>query len=191
MPGGIFQMKINPEGVLSFEFLSKGMIKIHLDIDLEEWKKNPKIGFNVIHPDDIEAFKDSLMQSYKNLSPWYKKYRTVANLGEKCHMVNAKPEKLNDGSVVWYGSFQNITNQVQYELTMEQIAFDISHVLRKSVTNLLGLTSLITDTKNLDDRSIKEYSGYISTVANELEKFIRNLNDAYNRKRTKIDSLDN
>ncbi|WP_127845182.1 GAF domain-containing protein [Psychroflexus aestuariivivens] len=185
IPGGIFQVRMNLDGELKFDFLSEGIKQLHPNVDLAEWKKDPAIGFQLIHPEDLPQFFESLKQSYKNLTEWYNEYRLNSE-DDEWHMVKATPEKLKDGSVVWYGSFQDITSHIEYEKTMEQIAFDISHVLRRPVTSLLGLTSLITNEEDLNKINIHEYSENIQEVANELEKFTKDLNDIYHKKREKI-----
>lgn len=68
---------------------------------------------------------------------------------------------------------------------MEQIMFDISHVLRKPVANLLGLTTMI-ENENFNEINFREYIGYIKTVSDELENFTRKLNETYSLKNKKI-----
>lgn len=182
IPGGIFQLKMTPKGEMKFEFLSQGMQRLHPSINLAEWKENPEIGYDLIHPEDLPSFIESLNQSYENLSLLYNEYRITSESGVKWHFVKAKPEKLEDGSVIWYGSFQDISNHREYESAMEQIAFDISHVLRKPVTNLLGLTSLIENEKKLTEQNIREYSEFIHSVARELDQFTRDLDKVYRKK---------
>ncbi len=186
VPGGIFQLKMSVAGEMNFEFISEGMHKLHPGIDIEEWKKDATIGNKLICPEDLPAFTKSLHDSYLNLTPWYNEYRVNVGENRKWHSVNAIPEKLKDGSVIWFGSFQDITSHIEYELAMEQISFDISHVLRRPVTSLLGLMNLILDGTDEAELNLKEYAGNIKTVAAELEKFTRDLNDIYYKKNLKI-----
>ena len=67
LPGGIFQLKMNPEGELKFEFLSKGIQELHPNIDLSEWKKTPNVMESVIHPDDLPTVLDSFEESKKTI----------------------------------------------------------------------------------------------------------------------------
>lgn len=71
---------------------------------------------------------------------------------------------------------------------MEQISSDISHVLRRPVTSMLGITNLLESDQVLSVKKLKTYSGYIKTVANELDKFTRKLNEVYSEKKKKIAS---
>lgn len=68
---------------------------------------------------------------------------------------------------------------------MEQIMFDLSHVLRKPISNLLGLTDMIENEK-INKINFKEYIGYIKTVSDELDNYIKKLNQTYWQKNKKI-----
>lgn len=63
--------------------------------------------------------------------------------------------------------------------------FDLSHVLRKPVANLLGLTNMI-ENENFNEINFKENIGYIKIVTDELDNFINKLNETYWQKNKKI-----
>jgi signal transduction histidine kinase len=131
-------------------------------------------------------FKEEMMKSFNNLSLMHLKYRVKAEDGYQWHLIHAKPEKMPDKSVVWYGSFHNINDRIEYEKAMEQIAFDISHVLRRPVTSLMGLNSLIDTEKDLSKEKLLEYVKHIKTVALEMDSFTSGLNKVYNKKQEVI-----
>ncbi len=191
VPGGIFQLEMNPDGKMNFDFLSSGMKALHPGIDIEEWKKNPEIGFSTVHPDDLAGLQASMMKSFKELTVWYHEYRADGHGEYKWHLVKANPERLPNGNVVWYGSFQDITARVEYEKAMEQIAFDISHVLRRPVTSLMGLTQLVEIEKGISKAQLQEYVDHIKTTSHELDQFTRELNNVYQIKRQKISGSSN
>ncbi len=184
--GGIFQLKRSPNGSIKFEFISDGMKKLYPSIRMKQWGENPEAGLDMIHPDDLPKFKEHCKASFEHLTPLYCEYRVLSNNKNKWHVVKAKPEQLADGSVVWYGSFEDITSHIEYQMAMEQISFDISHVLRGPVTSLLGLTSMIADDKYISKINMKEHVGYIQSVAKEMETFTRNLNGIYEQKKQRI-----
>lgn len=82
-----------------------------------------------------------------------------------------QPEKIRFGSI----HFIKVNNRVEYKRAMEQIAFDISHVLSRPVTTLLGLTSVI-EKEELTADKVNGYTRYIKIVSTELEQFTRKLN---------------
>ena len=182
IPLGIFELEFSDSGDMRFTFLSEGMKKLHPDINLDEWIKDASIGISTMHPDDFILLKDAIERSIKNDDTLYHEYRVKSNSGYKWHAINGQPEKTRNGQAVLYGAFTDISHHVEYEATLEQIAFDISHVLRRPVTSMLGMINLIESEKSLSFKKLKEYSGYIKTITEELETFTLNLNDIYSKK---------
>lgn len=188
LPIGLFELLISESGALSFTFLSKGITKLHPGINLKDWLKDPTIGFSVIHPDDIEGFKSALSTSVKEEKQLYHEYRVRHYSDYHWHAINGNPVKQKNGETRMYGSFTDVTHHFEYESTLEQISFDISHVLRRPVTTMLGITNLLESEDNLSQDKINEYSGYIQSISKELEEFTQELNKVYSEKKTKITS---
>ena len=184
-PGAIYQLEMQPNGKISFPFISKGITIIHPGLDPKELQENAEIAFTVVHPDDLALVKDSLQYSFVNLTNWTIEYRIVSEDGKIFwHWANAKPERKDDGTVVWYGTFQDISESKEYINTLERILFDISHVMRRPVATMLGLTTSV-EWDDLDEEMLKRYSGCIKTVAQEMDEYIRKLNADYNETRAK------
>lgn len=178
-PGVIFQLELTPEGKLFFPFISQGIKVVHPTLDPKELKINAEICYSVVHPEDLEMVQQSLGESCENLSTWDIEYRVSHEEGKvSWHRAHAIPEKRSDGSVVWYGTFQDVTPQRTYIETLERILFDISHVMRKPVTTMMGLTEMLNE-EELDEEHLRLYSGHMKTVAGEMDHFIRKLNDDY------------
>lgn len=182
----IFQLHMSKNGKIKIDFLSQGINSAISNFDSELLKKSSKLFFDNIHPDDLPYVKQSIKESSNNLTEWHIAYRVkISEDKTEWHLGRALPEKTKDGNVIWYGTIQNITNYIEYEKTMEQIMFDISHVLRKPVANLLGLTTMI-ENENFNEINFREYIDYIKTVSNELDNFTRKLNETYSLKNKKI-----
>ncbi len=113
------------------------------------------------------------------MTHWSKECRVVSEDGSiSWCWGNAKPEKKEDGTVVWYGTLQNITEKKEYTKTLERVLFDISHTVRRPVATMLGLTAII-EQGNLDDKTLKEFVGHLNTVSQEMDVHIRQLNKTY------------
>ncbi len=182
-PVMIYEFEMSEEGKMKFNFISKGLKLLHPNLDPEEVKKDPEVAFKVFHPDDVPFVMESIKTSFENLTEWIVEFRVIQEGNRvEWHAGRAKPERQDDGSVIWYGTFINVTNRVEYEEALEQIAFDISHVLRRPLSTLLGLTSLIEKEK-MTKKKIHDYSGYIKKVSEELDLFTSKLNDTYCSKR--------
>lgn len=182
-PGVIFQLEMNPAGQLSFPFISKGISKLHPQLNQEAIKKDPRLAFSMIHPEDQNRIRESLKKAMSNLQPWYVEYRVVSPEGKtEWHVGKATTELGDNGNIICYGTFQNITNYKDYQSTLEKIAFDISHVLRKPVTTLLGLTAMINSDEDIKNIDLKEYLNYIKMVSEEMENYTQQLNEVYSAK---------
>ncbi|XLS29848.1 GAF domain-containing protein [Flavobacteriaceae bacterium M23B6Z8] len=187
-PGAIYQMEMTPTGKLYFSFVSEGLAAIHPNLDPEVLMNTPEKAMDIIHPEDLPAVKESIKSSFQNLSQWYAEYRVLQDDGKiSWHSTNAKPEKLANGNVIWYGTFQDITQRKEYVRVLEKILFDISHVLRRPVATLLGLTDAIEE-GDLDQKSLKEYTRHIKTVSEEMDAHIIKLNKTYSEIRKKINN---
>ncbi|MCC9168753.1 GAF domain-containing protein [Pontibacter harenae] len=185
-PGAIYQLEMKPDGSLYFPFISKGFTDIHPDLDPVELKEDAAIAFSVVHPEDLEAVKASLFASFETLNTWSIEYRTISGDGKvSWHWANANPERKEDGTVVWYGTFQDVTARKEYINALEQIVFDISHVIRKPVATMLGLTAVI-EGYTLDQETLRKYAGHIKTVSEEMDEYIKKLNEAYSERRLKV-----
>lgn len=96
--------------------------------------------------------------------------------------VLARPERRRDGEVIWYGIFQDVTDRRNYEDTLEQIMFDISHVMRRPTVTMLGLADTI-DVDSIDHETLRQLAGFVKEVAKEMDVYTQRLNDAYETKR--------
>lgn len=188
VPGIVYQFQMTPRGEMSFEFLSKGFSVLYPSLDPEKVKKNVQLVFNLIHSEDLPKVLYNIQESFDKLTPFYVEYRVLIENGTfQWHLAKSTPEQLTDGTVVWYGIFQDITGRKEYEKTLEQIGFDISHVIRRPISSLLGLVSL-SEKEDISVEQLKEYTQYIKIVAHELDEFTRKLYDAYYERKIRASS---
>ncbi|MGK0413038.1 MAG: hypothetical protein ACJA1B_001240 [Polaribacter sp.] len=191
IPLGIFELVVSKSGDMKFSFLSTGMKKIYPDKNLDEWIKNPSIASSLIHPDDILPFQDAIALSIENEEKLYHAYRVKRDSGYDWYAIDGQPHKAKNGKTIIYGAFTDITHHIHYQETLEQIAFDISHVLRKPLTTILGITNLVELEHEQSTEKLKEYWGYVKTASEELEEFTRKLNKVYSEKKLQITTYNN
>ncbi|MEM6845242.1 MAG: GAF domain-containing protein [Bacteroidota bacterium] len=186
VPGVVYQFRMNAQGDMSFDFLSKGLVDLYPGLNPEDVRKNAQLIFDLIHPEDYSMVIEKIRESFCNLTPFYAEYRVrTASGATRWSVGKSRPEKMDDGSVVWYGIFQDITNRKEYEQTLEQISFDISHVIRRPITSLLGLVAL-SERENITTKQFREYTRYTKVVAHELDQFTRKLHDIYGKRKSKL-----
>jgi len=179
-PGVVFQLEMDKQGKLSFPFLSKGIEKVFPKLPLAILKEQPELGLEMIYPDDIPHVNQTLNQSYKSLQNWSAEFRMLSNDNTlRWFWANAKPELQENGSVMWYGYFRDITSKKEYVKALEQILFDISHVLRSPVATLLGISNVLEDNE-LDTQTLKRFLKHIRDVSEEMDHCLTTLDHVYN-----------
>ncbi len=147
--------------------------------------EQPEWFIKIIHPEHRKQFKIHL----KKLLDSKKRHVIEYKLNypeDKWHLLKVNPEIHNDGSVTWYGHIEDITSHLEYEKAMENIVYDLSHVLRRPVANLLGINNLLQEEQNLNEKDLKKYSKFIQKASQELDDFSRELNDIYQKKREEV-----
>jgi signal transduction histidine kinase len=153
-------------------------------ISAESFEGNFESWIKLLHPNDksrIQSKAEEVMKGAKDLDVEFRvvlpneSIRHIRALAILQYDKNGKPFRL-------VGTNIDITPAKEYEKTLEQISFDISHVIRRPVSNMLSLTSMI-ESDHINEKQLKEYSGYIKVVAKELDDFTKKLNEVYYKKR--------
>lgn len=182
-PGAIFQFEKNSKGGIRFPFVSSGISEIHPRLTANKLKDDPHLGFSFIHHEDIGRIQKAFANSQQTLNNWDEQYRIVLpDNTVRWNWIIAHPEKMPDDKIVWYGSIQDITESVQYIQTLEDICFDISHIIRRPVATILGLAKTL-EIDQLSEKKVSEYAGYFKSVAEELDEHIFKLSKNYNARR--------
>ncbi len=136
VPGAIYQFEIKPDGTMSFPFLSKNITMLQ-SLSKEELQVNPALAYAEIHPEDVVYIQNAILESATNLSEFNVEYRVIRKNGEiQWHQGISKPERKPDGTVVWYGIFQNIT---QYKVLLLELKNSNEKIesLNKDKSNIL------------------------------------------------------
>ncbi|MFT7004553.1 MAG: PAS domain S-box-containing protein [Sulfurimonas sp.] len=115
IPGVIYQYRIYPDGKITFPYVSSNTKDIW-ERTTEEVLKDPTSAFSRVHPDDIEKIATTVEDSKKSMKDWCLEYRVnLPEKGLRWLSGQAKPEKLEDGSILWHGYIHDITDQVVYK----------------------------------------------------------------------------
>lgn len=184
-PGVIFQLELE-DGKFVFPFVSKGISKINKELNAKVLADYPLAFLDKVLPVHRKKLLQSVKESADKLTEWRCEIQMINSENTyEWYIGLAKPERQVDGRVIWYGTFQNISARKNYETTLKQIVFDISHVLRKPVTTLMGLTALIQE-DDLEVENIREFCKYINTTTNELELYTRTLNENYSKQKLTV-----
>ncbi|MEO9483562.1 MAG: GAF domain-containing protein [Ekhidna sp.] len=75
-----------------------------------------------------------------------------------------------------------------YSEVLEQMLFDLSHKIRRPLTNCIALSSLLQDPESLDGRE-REFAQYLEKSANTLDAYLKETIDFLNRNKVNIEDL--
>ncbi len=113
IPGVIYQYRLHSNGKSYFPFASENIYQIY-EVYPEEVLFDASKVFTRIHPEDFENVVESIQKSFNNLQIWEQEYRVVLPLqGIRWLHGYARPEKLEDQSVLWHGYIRDITDKQQ------------------------------------------------------------------------------
>lgn len=181
-PGALFQLEVKQGGEMRFNFISRGIQTIHPDLNPELLSENPRLGFSTIHPEDIDQVRKEMEIASLNKTIWRSEFRVVESSGDiRWHSVHGSCDHKLDGTVIWYGIFQDITESKEYEKVLEQIMFDISHVIRRPASSISGILSLMeaNNSENTQQVSLIEM---LRKAVTELDQYTHQLNEAYHKR---------
>ncbi len=182
IPSNTYMFEIEESGHSKILFINRGTDTVNHTYDFEELSEKPEIFREVLHDDDKVKFNDAMKEAYRTESKISFQYRIVINGVISWRWMQAISEKDRNGRTLWYGSTSDITPLVDYVTSIEQIIFDISHVIRRPVSSMLSMSKFIVD-GDLNEKEVKKISQKLYLIAEEMDKFIHRLNDEYQQKR--------
>lgn len=115
IPGVSFQFAMDTGRKTTFNYISGAVEEIY-EISPEQVYKNQFTLFKMISREELASFIKDVNYSFDHLTAFSNKHKIITPGGmEKCILTQAKPERLADGSVVWYGYSQDITESKREE----------------------------------------------------------------------------
>lgn len=122
VPGAIYQFRCFPDGSSCFPMASPNIALVY-EVTPEQVVDDATPAFERIHPDDLEGLRQSIIHSGKTLTNWEHEYRVILpSRGERWLRGQAKPQLLEDGSVLWHGYIADITESKAAYLALEEHA---------------------------------------------------------------------
>ena len=119
-PGTLFQYRLFPDGSSVFPYASDGIYEVY-EFTAQDVMKDATKVFERLHPDDYQEVVDSIKKSAEELTIWHKEYRVILpKKGKRWVEGIAKPQQLDDGSVLWHGNIKDITNRKEIEKKLNQ-----------------------------------------------------------------------
>lgn len=128
VPGTLYQYRLDQHGHAHFPFASAGIETIY-GCSPEDAQSDSAVVFTRIAAEDVERVAASIRDSADSLTLWHETYRVNHPVrGEIWVEGSASPEQLEDGSILWHGYIQDITElrRAREQLRLSASVFDAS-----------------------------------------------------------------
>ncbi len=186
----LFQLELNEHEKIQFTYINETIKDLLPQLAIEDFKNSPFKALDFIHSEDRLMVKNTFADAVKHKKDWDITYRVVKpDNSVAWHQSRAFPDRSSGEKIVWYGSFRDITDKKNYLELLEKIIFDISHIMRRPIANMLGLIHLLEVSDEKDILNNREIIKYIKIVSEEIDEEIQGLNENYQKIKTSFKSL--
>lgn len=121
VPGVIYQFKLNPDGRISYPYVSSGCQDIW-EVEPEEVYEDSELLFKMIYPEDLFKLKKAIAKSAETLQNWESEWRMTTRSGEYKWLKGiSKPQLQTDNSILWDGCIVDITQRKQAEHALQKL----------------------------------------------------------------------
>lgn len=128
VPGVVYQYLLRPDGTSCFPFASDGIQTIY-GVSPEDVKHDATMVFGRLHPDDLERVREEIMKSAKECSVFQSRFRVRFPDGTIAwRKSDARPERLADGSTLWYGIITDISHEVEMQIQLQLSESKLTHM---------------------------------------------------------------
>jgi len=150
-PAVLYQFMMTPDGAFSFPYVSDA-VEATIGISAEEIMKDSSKFLGMVHPEDQEMFRESIMKSAESLESFPLTFRCMKDGGEIWMEARGTPAPLAGGGMLWDGFLFDITErkQIEEELlrakkfeSLGVLAGGISHEFNNALTAITGNTELL------------------------------------------------
>ncbi|MCD2450223.1 PAS domain S-box protein [Methylicorpusculum oleiharenae] len=120
VPGLICSFRLRPDGSVSMPYASPSSESLY-GFSPEALADDFSPVFALIHPDDIEHIRATIAESARTQHPWRDtwRYQHPAK-GEVWHEGYSMPLREMDGSILWHGYVQDVTERIQAENELQE-----------------------------------------------------------------------
>jgi len=157
IPAGLYLLRTTPAGGFSFEFVSPWIAKT-IGQTVESILADPQIVFRPIHPDDSEAFFKLTREKIESRQTLFWEGKAVVSGMVRWIQIQARPQTLNDGDLLWHGIVSDITERKHAEDALKE-----SEQRYRELVDFLPITVFELDKRGMvtgTNRTAHETFGY-------------------------------
>ncbi|MCH8466064.1 MAG: PAS domain-containing protein [Roseinatronobacter sp.] len=119
IPIGTYTMVLRPgEELAKFRFMSRRFLEI-TGLSAEEARADPLTAFACVHPDDFDSWVQKNAYAFENKLPFREEARLLVNGKESWVVAEAYCRLKDDGTWIWEGAIQDITEQKLAEFALQ------------------------------------------------------------------------
>ncbi len=116
----LYQLRVAPDGGAMFTYVSSKVEELH-EYKPEDVLKDVSLLFKRVHPADVNEWKKLTKKSIRELSTYDHTVRIVRKSGEiRWHRMISKPQKMDDGSVLFDGVEIDVTERNRAEKALRE-----------------------------------------------------------------------
>ncbi len=120
VPGALFELVMGPDGTLTCPYISP-MAEELFELAPEQIHADCTCMVNRAVPRERARLRRALRKSAATLQPWRTEFQVeLPRQGQRWLEVNAKPTRLSDGSTIWHGFTDDISERKRSEQTIRQ-----------------------------------------------------------------------
>ncbi|MBI4706444.1 MAG: PAS domain S-box protein [Candidatus Omnitrophica bacterium] len=157
VPGAVYEYQLTKDGKQSFIFLSAGAKEL-FGLGLTEMKKDFSLAWGLIIPDDAELVQESILSSARSMQQWNMEFRIKMPNGENKWIHGSSMPKLNakDGSIVWTGTFLDITARKKVEDELSRKLRELEIFQKAAIGRELKMIELKKKIEKLEEELKKQ-----------------------------------
>ncbi|WP_434687323.1 ATP-binding protein [Pseudanabaena minima] len=171
IPGVIYQYRLRPDGSSHFPYASQGIRYIY-DVAPEDVNQDASAMFERLHPQDLEYAMQTIAESAQNLTVWQCEYRVQFADGRIIWVSgHATPQREPDGSILWHGYTQEITQRKQAEIALRESEVKLRDAYAEQNALFAALTDIVL-IRNAEGKCLKIVSTHFNNLLENYEEVL-------------------